>query len=105
MERVITMLWNAVITMAWRTHREEAAHHQAWRDGRCPALDGPSATARGVHSEVAITWLTRRESIRLLQRNRYITGVLELGPEALAHPQTRTFDRVITLQASKPRAA
>ena len=57
------------------------------------------------HPRAAITWVTRRESVPLLLRNRYITEVLELGPEALAHLQTRTFDRVVNLDASKTSAA
>jgi heptosyltransferase-2 len=58
-----------------------------------------------VHPHAAITWITRKESVPLLQRNPYITEVLELGPEALVHLQTRTFDRVINLDASKTSAA
>jgi heptosyltransferase-2 len=41
----------------------------------------------------------------LLQRNPYIAEVLEFGPEALVHLQTRSFDRVINLDASKTSAA
>src|SRR5262249_9036155 len=58
-----------------------------------------------VHPHAAITWITRKESVPLLQRNPYVAEVLELGPEALAHLQTRTFDRVINLDASKTSAA
>ena len=58
-----------------------------------------------VHPRAAITWITRKESVPLLQRNPYIAEVLELGPEALVHLQTRTFDRVINLDASKTSAA
>ncbi len=58
-----------------------------------------------VHPRAAITWITRKESVPLLQRNPYVAEVLELGPEALAHLQTRTFDRVINLDASKTSAA
>lgn len=58
-----------------------------------------------VHPRAAITWITRKESVPLLQRNPYIAEVLDLGPEALAHLQTRTFDRVINLDASKTSAA
>jgi len=58
-----------------------------------------------VHPHAAITWITRKESVPLLQRNPYIAEVLELGPEALAHLQTRRFDRVINLDASKTSAA
>jgi heptosyltransferase-2 len=58
-----------------------------------------------VHPGAAITWLTRKESVPLIQRNPYVTEVLELGPEALVHLQTRTFDRVINLDAGKTSAA
>src|SRR5262249_4483423 len=58
-----------------------------------------------VHPRAAITWITRKESVPLLQRNRFVAEVLELGPEALVHLQTRSFDRVINLDASKTSAA
>jgi ADP-heptose:LPS heptosyltransferase len=58
-----------------------------------------------VHPRASITWITRKDSVPLLQRNPYVTEVLELGPEALAHLQTRTFERVINLDASKISAA
>jgi len=58
-----------------------------------------------VHPRAAITWITRKESVPLLQRNPFITEVVELGVEALVHLQTRTFDRVINLDASKTSAA
>lgn len=58
-----------------------------------------------VHPRAAITWITRRESIPLLQLNPYIAEVLEVGPEALAHLQARTFDRVINLDAGKTSSA
>src|SRR4051812_964256 len=58
-----------------------------------------------VHPRGAITWITRKESVPLLQRNPFVSEVLELGPDALAHLQARTFDRVITLDASKISAA
>ena len=58
-----------------------------------------------MHPRAAITWITRKESVPLLQRNPYIAEVLELGPEAIVHLQTRTFDRVINLDASKISAA
>jgi ADP-heptose:LPS heptosyltransferase len=58
-----------------------------------------------VHPRASITWITRKDSVPLLQRNPYVTEVLELGPEALVHLQTRTFDRVINLDASKTSAA
>lgn len=53
------------------------------------------------HPRAAITWITRKESVPLLRPNRYLAEVLELGPEVLVHLQTRTFDRVINLDASK----
>ncbi len=58
-----------------------------------------------VHPRASITWITRKDSVPLLQRNPYVSEVLELGPEALVHLQTRTFDRVINLDASKTSAA
>jgi ADP-heptose:LPS heptosyltransferase len=57
------------------------------------------------HPGATITWITRQESIPLLARNPLISEVLPLGPEALVHLQTRTFDRVINLDASKTSAA
>jgi heptosyltransferase-2 len=56
------------------------------------------------HPHAAITWLTRKESVPLLQRNPYIAEVLELGPDAVVHLQTRVFDRVINLDAGKVSA-
>jgi ADP-heptose:LPS heptosyltransferase len=69
---------------------------------RSTALLPPLAEA---HPRAAITWITRRESVPLLQRNPYLSEVVELGPEAVVHLQTRTFDRVINLDASKISAA
>lgn len=57
------------------------------------------------HAGAAITWITRRESLALLERNPYITEVFEYGPDALLQLQTRTFDRVINLDAGKASAA
>ncbi len=57
------------------------------------------------HPRAAITWITKRESVPLLDRNPYIAEILEFGPEALVHLQARTFDRVINLDASKISAA
>ena len=57
------------------------------------------------HPHAAITWITRKESVPLLKPNRYVGEVLELGPEMMVHLQTRTFDRVINLDASKISAA
>ncbi len=57
------------------------------------------------HPGVAITWITRRESRPLLERNPYITEVFEYGPDSLLQLQTRTFDRVINLDAGKASAA
>jgi len=58
-----------------------------------------------VHPRAAITWLTRRESVPLLERNPYVADVLELGVEATVHLQARRFDRVINLDASRISAA
>ena len=56
------------------------------------------------HPGSAITWITRRESRPLLERNPYITEVLDYGEEALAQVSVRCFDRVINLDAGKTSA-
>jgi ADP-heptose:LPS heptosyltransferase len=53
----------------------------------------------------AITWITRHESRPLLERNPYITEILDYGADALAQLSVRTFDRVINLDAGKASAA
>src|SRR5215208_6164614 len=57
------------------------------------------------HPRAAITWITRKESVPLLQRNPHIAEILALGPETVAYLQTVAFDRVINLDASKTSAA
>ncbi len=57
------------------------------------------------HPGAAITWITRRESRPLLERNPYITEILIYGEDALAQLQVRTFDRVINLDAGKASSA
>lgn len=57
------------------------------------------------HPGIAISWITRRESRPLLERNPYITEIFEYGPDALLQLQTRTFDRLINLDAGKTSAA
>jgi heptosyltransferase-2 len=52
----------------------------------------------------AMTWITRRESRPLLQRNPYITEIIDYGEDALTQLQVRTFDRVINLDAGKASA-
>lgn len=53
------------------------------------------------HPEAAITWITRRESLPLLERNPYITELIEYGAGALLQLQVRTFDLAINLDAGK----
>jgi len=53
----------------------------------------------------AITWVTRRESRPLLERNPYITEIVDYGEDALAQLSVRTFDRVINLDAGRASAA
>jgi lipopolysaccharide heptosyltransferase III len=60
---------------------------------------------REVHPNAAITWITRKESVPLLQQNPYIAETLEFGPDALVHLHTRVFDRVINLDAGTTSAA
>lgn len=56
------------------------------------------------HPRAAITWITRRESLPLLERNPYLTEILEYGADSLLQLQARTFDRVINLDAGKTSA-
>jgi len=57
------------------------------------------------YAGAAVTWITRRESRPLLERNPYVTEILSYGEDALVQLQTRTFDRVINLDAGKTSAA
>lgn len=57
------------------------------------------------HPGAAITWITRRESRPLLERNPYITEILDYGEDALLQLEVRTFDRVINLDAGKTSSA
>jgi heptosyltransferase-2 len=60
---------------------------------------------RATHPRAAITWITRREALPLLEGNPYIAEVLEHGSDALAHLLVRRFDRVINLDASTVSAS
>jgi ADP-heptose:LPS heptosyltransferase len=57
------------------------------------------------HPRASITWITRREASPLLERNPYITEVIEYGGDALLQLKVRSFDRVINLDAGKTSAA
>ena len=57
------------------------------------------------YPKASITWITRRESRPLLERNPYISEVLDYGEDALAQLRVRRFDRVINLDAGKTSAA
>lgn len=57
------------------------------------------------HAGAAITWVTRQESRPLLERNPFISEILDYGEDALAQLRVRTFDRVINLDAGKASAA
>lgn len=56
------------------------------------------------HPGGAITWVTRKESRPLLERNPYVTEIVNYGEDALVQLQARTFDRVINLDAGKTSA-
>jgi ADP-heptose:LPS heptosyltransferase len=53
----------------------------------------------------AITWITRKESHRLLERNPYVSEIIDYGEDALTQLSVRSFDRVINLDAGKTSAA
>jgi heptosyltransferase-2 len=57
------------------------------------------------HPHGAITWITRKESVPLLEHNRYVSEVVEYGADALVQLQAQRFDRVINLDAGKTSAA
>src|SRR5437899_10566621 len=57
------------------------------------------------HPRASITWITRCESRPLLERNPYITEILDYGEDALLQLRVRTFDRVINLDAGSTSAA
>ena len=48
-----------------------------------------------------ITWITRRESVPMLEGNPYLADVIEYGPDALLALGTRRFDWIINLDAGK----
>jgi heptosyltransferase-2 len=51
--------------------------------------------------QCGITWITRRESVPMLEGNPYLAEVIEYGPDALLALSTRRFDRIINLDAGK----
>jgi len=50
---------------------------------------------------MGITWITRPESVPLLENNPFITEIVPYDTDALVHLSSRTFDRVINLDAGK----
>jgi heptosyltransferase-2 len=52
-----------------------------------------------------LSWITRPESVPLLEHNPYLTEVIPYGTDALVHLSSQTFDCVINLDASKTSAA
>ena len=57
------------------------------------------------HPRASITWITRREARPLLERNPYVSEILNYGEDALTQLSVRRFDRVINLDAGKTSAA
>jgi heptosyltransferase-2 len=55
----------------------------------------------GMHPSASITWITKPESVPLLQNNEYLTEVVSYDADALTVLQSRSFDRVINLDADK----
>jgi ADP-heptose:LPS heptosyltransferase len=53
------------------------------------------------HPGAAITWLTRPESVPLLQRNPYVAEVIAYGPDSTVHLLSRRFDYGINMDAGK----
>jgi ADP-heptose:LPS heptosyltransferase len=55
--------------------------------------------------DIRISWITRPESLPLLEHNPYLTEAISYGTDALLHVSSQTFDRVINLDAGKTSAA
>jgi len=53
---------------------------------------------------IKISWITRPESVPLLENNPYIAEVIPYGMDAFVHLSSRTFDRVVNLDAGKTSA-
>jgi ADP-heptose:LPS heptosyltransferase len=53
------------------------------------------------HPGAAITWVTRAESVPLLENNPYLTEIVTYGIDTLVHLGARQFDRVINMDAGK----
>jgi heptosyltransferase-2 len=68
---------------------------------RTTALLPPLAAA---HPHAAIDWLTRPESVPLLENNPYVADVIGYGPDALVRLGATYYDRVINLDAGKVSA-
>jgi ADP-heptose:LPS heptosyltransferase len=51
------------------------------------------------HPGASITWITRPESVPMLRHNPYVCDAVAYGPDALVCIGSRTFDRVINLDA------
>ena len=52
-----------------------------------------------------ITWITRKESLELLENNPYVDSILETNADGLARLQVEAFDLVINPETSKESAA
>lgn len=65
---------------------------------RTTALLPPLAAA---HPAAAFAWITRAESLPLLDNNRHLTEVIAYGADSAVHLAAREFDRVINLDAGK----
>ena len=51
--------------------------------------------------QTGISWITRHESAPLLENNPYITEVIPYNTDAIVYLSSRTFNRVINLDAGK----
>lgn len=65
---------------------------------RTTALLPPLAAA---HPQAAFSWITRAESLPLLERNPYLSEVIAYGADSAVHLAAREFDRVINLDAGR----
>jgi len=56
------------------------------------------------HPGAGIVWVTRPESVPLLENNPFVSEIVTYGADTLVHLATRRFDRVINLDAGKVSA-
>jgi ADP-heptose:LPS heptosyltransferase len=55
--------------------------------------------------EAGVTWITRPESVPLLENNPYVMEVIPYGPDAVLHLLARRFNKVVNLDTGRISSA